>query len=59
MKRSLEVAHIFRVHRPAYRDVHGDRLPVRRLWAMRAPLCYAVVPQSLVVMWMNVTITAH
>ena len=36
MKRSLEVAHIFRAHGPAYRDVHGHTLPVRHLRVMRA-----------------------
>ncbi|NVM23692.1 MAG: IS91 family transposase, partial [Desulfobacterales bacterium] len=36
MKRSLEVAHIFRAYGPAYRDAHGDRLSVRHLRAMRA-----------------------
>ncbi|MBN1545710.1 MAG: IS91 family transposase [Syntrophaceae bacterium] len=34
MKRSLEVADIFRLHGPAYRQVHG--MPLRQLRAMRA-----------------------
>jgi hypothetical protein len=36
MKRSLEVAHIFRAYGPAYRDAHGHKLPVRHLRVMRA-----------------------
>jgi hypothetical protein len=36
MKRSLEVAHIFRAYGPAYRDAHGSNLPVRHLRVMRA-----------------------
>ncbi|MDY6988941.1 MAG: IS91 family transposase [Thermodesulfobacteriota bacterium] len=36
MKRSLEVAHVFRAHGQAYRDVHSHRLPLRYLRVMRA-----------------------
>ncbi|MDY6839860.1 MAG: IS91 family transposase [Thermodesulfobacteriota bacterium] len=36
MKRSLEVAHIFRVHGQTYRDAHSTSLPVRHLRVMRA-----------------------
>jgi hypothetical protein len=36
MRRSLEVAHIFRAHGQAYRDAHGDSVPVRHLRVMRA-----------------------
>jgi hypothetical protein len=36
MKRSLEVAHVFRVHGQTYRDAHGASLPVRHLRVMRA-----------------------
>ena len=36
MKRSLEVADLFRAFGPAYREVHGHEMPVRHLRAMRA-----------------------
>lgn len=36
MRRSLEVAHIFRAYGQAYRDLHGHKLPLRHLRAMRA-----------------------
>ena len=36
MKRSLEVADIFRSHGPGYREVHGHEMPLRQLRAMRA-----------------------
>ena len=36
MKRSLEVADIFRAFGPAYREVHGAEVPLRHLRVMRA-----------------------
>jgi hypothetical protein len=36
MKRSLEVADIFRSHGALYREVHGHEMPLRQLRAMRA-----------------------
>ncbi len=36
MKQSLEVADIFRAFGPAYREVHGNEMPVRHLRVMRA-----------------------
>lgn len=36
MKRSLEVAHIFRAFGAAYRDAHAQEMPLRHLRAMRA-----------------------
>lgn len=36
MKRSLEVADIFRAFGPAYRKAHGHEMPLRHLRAMRA-----------------------
>lgn len=36
MRRSLEVGHIFRAYGAAYRDAHGDKLPIRHLRVMRA-----------------------
>lgn len=36
MKRSLEVADIFRTFGPAYREVHGYEMPARHLRVMRA-----------------------
>jgi hypothetical protein len=36
MKRSLEVADIFRSHGARYREVHGHKMPLRQLRAMRA-----------------------
>jgi len=36
MKRSLEVADIFRTHGAHYREVHGHEMPLRQMRAMRA-----------------------
>ncbi len=36
MKRSLEVADVFRAYGPVYREVHGHEMPIRHLRAMRA-----------------------
>ena len=36
MKRSLEVADIFRAFGPDYREVHGSEMPLRQLRVMRA-----------------------
>ncbi|MDQ1335665.1 MAG: hypothetical protein QG552_2615 [Thermodesulfobacteriota bacterium] len=36
MRSSLEVADVFRSHGPAYRESHGQRMPLRHLRAMRA-----------------------
>ena len=36
MKRSLEVADIFRVFGPDYRERHGSEMPLRHLRVMRA-----------------------
>jgi hypothetical protein len=36
MRSSLEVADVFRSHGPAYRESHGQRIPLRHLRAMRA-----------------------
>ena len=36
MKQFLEVADIFRAFGPAYREVHGNEMPIRHLRAMRA-----------------------
>jgi hypothetical protein len=36
MRQSLEVADIFRAFGPAYREVHGNEMPIRHLRAMRA-----------------------
>lgn len=36
MKRSLEVADIFRAFGPAYREFHGHEMPIRHLRVMRA-----------------------
>ena len=36
MKRTLEVADIFRAFGPAYRDLHGSEIPLRHLRVMRA-----------------------
>lgn len=36
MKRSLEVADIFRALRPAYREIHDPQMPLRHLRVMRA-----------------------
>jgi hypothetical protein len=36
MKRSLEVADIFRAYGPAYRELHGHEMPLRHLRVMRA-----------------------
>jgi len=36
MKGALEAAHVFRAYGQSYRDVHGHKMPVRHLRAMRA-----------------------
>jgi len=36
MRSSLEVADVFRSHGPAYRESHGQSMPLRQLRAMRA-----------------------